>query len=216
MVATVWLLPSVFTMIEAQSGPIPEPLRRAMTMGLVGSLSVVMVVLPAALVLFYRSPHVRATCEARDPVPRWTDGHSPAVLGLSLSLVLLAISLVPSMLQNNGLALCFGAVLTGAPGLAINLALAAVWMYCAWSTLRLDPRGWWATAISFTLATASAVVTVARVSPAAVYGAMGLSAEPMASIGLPGSGVLIALAVGCWLSLVGYLMYVRPHFRARR
>jgi uncharacterized membrane protein len=175
-----------------------------------------MLALPAALVLFYRSPHVRATCEARDPVPRWTDRRPPAILGLSLSMALLALSLLPSMLQNHGMAPCFGAVLTGAPGFAINLALMAVWMYCAWSTLRLDPRGWWAAAISFTLATASVVVTFARVDAADIYRSMGMTPEQMQAVVLPGSGVMIAVAIGCWLSLVGYLMYVRPHFRTRR
>jgi uncharacterized membrane protein len=187
-----------------------------MTAGLVVSLGLIMLALPAALVLFYRSPHVRATCEARDPVPRWTDRRPPALLGLSLSMALLALSLLPSMLQNHGMALCFGAVLTGAPGYAINLALMAVWMYCAWSTLRLDPRGWWATAVSFTLATASVVVTFVRVDTADLYRSMGMPPEQMQAVVLPGSGVMIAFAVGCWLSLVGYLMYVRPHFRTRR
>jgi hypothetical protein len=60
------------------------------------------------------------------------------------------------------------------------------------------------------------VVTFVRVDTADLYRSMGMPPEQMQAVVLPGSGVMIAFAVGCWLSLVGYLMYVRPHFRTRR
>ena len=34
---------------------------------------VIYIVIPGVAVLFYRSPHVKHTCEVRDPVERWTD-----------------------------------------------------------------------------------------------------------------------------------------------
>ena len=211
--ASVMLLPSVFLMVEAQSGPMPDGFRTAMTMTLIGLLSVGMVIVPGALVLFYRSRHVMATCLARDPVPRWTDGRPPWLLGLSLSLLLLALSLLPAIVVYHGLALCFGAILVGVPGMLVNLALAALWCACAWSVLRLELRGWWATALSFTVVTASAVVTLALREPADVWRAAGLTVDPFRAAGSdPGSGWMIALALACWLSLTGYLVYVRKRF----
>src|SRR5262245_58905710 len=49
-------------------------------------MSVLLVALPAALVFFHRSPHVKATCEMRDPVNRWTDACPLPVLGVALML----------------------------------------------------------------------------------------------------------------------------------
>jgi hypothetical protein len=48
---------------------------------------VVFVLLPAIWTYFYRSPHVKATCEARDPVARWTDACPLPVLGFCLWLL---------------------------------------------------------------------------------------------------------------------------------
>jgi hypothetical protein len=120
---------------------------------------------------------------------------------------------LPAVLFYNGLALCFGAIVVGVPGMLINLASAAVWGACAWSTLRLDSRGWWAAALSITLATASAVVTLARREPGDIWRAAGLPADHIDAIGGPGSTSMIALALICWLSIVGYLAYVRKRFR---
>jgi hypothetical protein len=213
--ASTLFLPAVFTMTELQSGPMPDGFRTAMTLGVIGILSLVMVILPGALVLFYRSRHVRATCVARDPVPRWTDGRPTSLIGLSLSLLLLALSLLPAVFLYNGMALCFGAIAVGAPGILVNLALAAIWCACAWSTLKLDPRGWWASAVSLTLATASAVVTLAWRDPADLSRAAGLPVEQVGGAVSSGSGIMIALALACWLSLIGSLLHVRKHFRFR-
>jgi hypothetical protein len=215
IVVTVLLLPSVFTMVELQSGPMPDGVRTSMTIVMVGALGAVMVLVPGALVLFYRSRHVLATCAARDPVPRWTDGRPTWLIGLSLSLALMAAALLPAVLFYDGLALCFGALVVGVPGMLINLALAAVWGACAWSTLRLEPRGWWATAISVTIGTASAVVTLAVRDPTEIWRAAGFPAEQVTAVIAPTSGWMIGLALACWLSLMGYLVYVRERFRSR-
>ena len=42
------------------------------------------IALPAVWIFFYKSRHVKATCEARDPVTRWTDACPLPVLGLCL------------------------------------------------------------------------------------------------------------------------------------
>jgi len=213
--ASMLFLPAVFAMTEWQSGPMPDGLKTAMTLGVIGVLSVVMVILPGALVLFYRSRHVLATCVARDPVPRWTDGRPTSLIGLSVSLLLLALSLLPAVFLYNGMAPCFGAIAVGAPGILVNVALGAIWCACAWSTLNLDPRGWWATAASITIATASFVVTLAWRDPADLWRAAGLPVEQVGGAVSSGSGLLIALALACWLSLIGSLLHVRKHFRPR-
>src|SRR4029079_15914317 len=45
---------------------------------------VIYIVIPGIAVLFYRSPHVKHTCDVRDPVARWTDRCPLPVLALCL------------------------------------------------------------------------------------------------------------------------------------
>lgn len=213
---TVAVLPTILGTLELQSGPIPDTARTILVATIVSLLGVVLVAIPAVLVLFYRSPHVAATCAARDPVPRWTDGRSTSLIGLSVSLALLAGSLVPSVLLYNGLALVFGAIVTGAPGIVVNVAFALLWAWCAWSTLKLQSRGWWLTLVSFSLFTAAAVVTLALRRPAEILAATGLPVEQTAMDPAIWSRLTIGIALACWLSLVGYLLYVKRQFDAVR
>jgi hypothetical protein len=207
------LLPSAFALAESQSGPMPDSLRTALTVTLLGVSSLILVLLPLALMLFYRSPDVQATCDARDPVPRWTDGRPLALIGVGLSLALMAASLLPAALFYNGVAPVFGAVLTGMPGVALNLALAMVWAYCAWGTVRGDLRAWWVAVISVSVASVSAALTFARIDPRDMLRLMGVAPDQLPPEWPMGPSTMIALVVAVWLSLMACLVSVKRHVR---
>src|ERR1700690_823737 len=81
------------------------------------------VLVPAVWTFFYNSRHVKATCEARDPAPRWTDACPLPVLGFSLWTWVA----VPTMLfmSLTGLAVmpCFGVFVSGLPGALFCLVI---------------------------------------------------------------------------------------------
>jgi len=60
---------------DAKAGQpaMPPAAITAMVVGMTLFFGVIFVLVPAVWTFFYSSRHVKATCEARDPVPRWTD-----------------------------------------------------------------------------------------------------------------------------------------------
>jgi len=64
----------------------PEAARTVAMIVALGFMGLLFIVLPGGLILVYQSRHTKATCEARDPVPRWTDACPLPVLALSLML----------------------------------------------------------------------------------------------------------------------------------
>lgn len=92
MVVLAFVLPQFGALIKsAQPAGAPPLAEAAQTVAMIligGMVFVIYVVLPGVWFLFYRSPHVKATCEAHDPVPRWTDACPLPVLTVSLWLAL--------------------------------------------------------------------------------------------------------------------------------
>jgi len=64
---------------------------------------------------FYSSRHVKATCEARDPVPRWTDACPLPVLALCLWAWLCLPMMLFMPFSGHMVMPFFGMFLTGAP-----------------------------------------------------------------------------------------------------
>jgi hypothetical protein len=177
-------------------------------------LAAVYVVLPAVLLLFYRSPHVAATCRERGAHHQWTDGVPQQVVTLVI-LWLAASASVAVMPAYNWLMPFFGALATGSAGAA---AWAAVGLLCVVLAVGSARRRPWALTAGLVLAgagTLSAVVTSALVEPSAMVAAMQLPAEQQALMsGLENVGrwpvMLFWLIVGG--SFVLYLMRLRPVF----
>jgi hypothetical protein len=87
MVAMSIILPSVMTNAVAASHPPGNSLdpMRGVEIALFftfGFLGFIFILLPGIWTFFYYSPHVRATCEVRDPNPSWTDGLPAALLSV--------------------------------------------------------------------------------------------------------------------------------------
>ena len=101
-------------------------------------LGIFFVAVPAVWTFFYNSRHVKATCEARDPVMRWTDACPLPVLGFCLWLWFGVPMMLLMPIIGRGVMPFFGMFLTGLPGSLFCLAIAAIWGYAAWLLYHLD------------------------------------------------------------------------------
>jgi hypothetical protein len=181
-----------------------------------GFLTVIFVILPGLLVLFYRSPHVKATCDARDPVTRWTDACPLPVLAVSLFLAYGAVSMALMLLCYHGVMPFFGCLLSGLPGGTLMLAIIALWVYCAWAIYHLKSAGWWTVLITIAALLVSAVLTFSRVDLMDMYRLMGYPDQQIEQIQrfnfLTNRSMLVLMSVGSLPSL-GYLLYIKRYFR---
>ena len=209
---TALVLPSLVN-AASQGGPLPDGFETVIMATTIGMLTLVMVALPSVVILFYRGRDVQATCDARDAVPRWTDGLPLALIGLSISLALMAASLLPAVLFYNGAAPAFGVVISGLSGVVMNLVLIAVWAYCAWGLLRGDLRAWWAAVVSVTVASASAALTFAWIDTREMLRLMGAPPGQFPPEWSPGASTMIMLVVAVWLSVIAGLVSVKRHVR---
>ncbi|HTH48030.1 MAG TPA: hypothetical protein VMB21_10995, partial [Candidatus Limnocylindria bacterium] len=176
---------------------------------------VIFIVLPGVWSLFYRSPHVKATCEARDPAERWTDRCPAPVLTISIWLLLGVPMMLSVPVAYHGVMPFFGVFLTGLKGTLVYLLLAGVWTYAAWAVYRLDPKGWWVTLISFTLFGASAAVTYSQHGLDEMYVLMGFpeqQVEQLRHFGALSRQTMIVWSLWLEALLVVSLLYVRKYF----
>ncbi len=210
-----FLLPRIFQQPPPGGHPMPEG---ALTIALVVTLAimgVMFVVLPGLLVLFYRSRHVKATCEARDPVERWTDACPLPVLALSLFLVFGMVSMVPMAVAYHGVMPFFGRLLSGPPGTALILAMIAVWGYCAVASYRCEISAWWILLISFVVLTVSSILTFSRVDPMEMYRLMGYPEHQVEQLKqyslLWGNRLMLFMSLSP-VPFLGYLLYVKKYF----
>ena len=188
-----------------------------LVMGLVFLImGVIFIVLPGIWVLFYRSRHVKATCEARDPVERWTDRCPVPVLTISVWLAISVPMLLLMPVAYRGVMPFFGVYLSGLPGSLFYLASAVVTAYSGWAVYRLDPKGWWVTLLSFTLMLISGVVTYLRQDMTEMYRLMGFpeqQLEQMRAMGKISQPLMIGWMVFMEVLLVASMLYVKKHFR---
>jgi hypothetical protein len=224
-----WLIIGVFSMafqivllprVLATPGPtgatMPHAALAAMMVTMLVVLGIVFIALPAIFVWFYGSRHVKATCEARNPRPSWTDGCPLPLLALCLWLASGAIGMLAMPLAGMSALPLFGKLVTG-PGAALAFVLLAVaWAWAAWATYRRQLAGWWFIFIALIVFAASCLVTFLRVDPLEMYRVMGYpeqQIEQMRSLGFltgPTMAWLSAGGAGLWLVL---LLWVRRYFK---
>jgi len=174
------------------------------------------VLLPGAFVLFYRSPHVAATCRIRDSQPQWTDDLPRRLLTLVIVWALAAVSVL--MMPAYGFIVpFFGVVLSGASGAAVWAAILVMCVALTWGSARRAPWAWWGGVAAIILATLSSVITALRVDPAAFILAMDLPEQQTAllsEIAMPEQWVMALVWVVMWGTFLAYLMTVRRFFFA--
>ena len=216
LVSMAFLLPKMMASFPsggAPGGPAPPPEAIGVMMVVMFLVfGVLFAVLPAVWTFFYHSRHVKATCEARDPVARWTDSCPLPVLGLCLWSGVSAPMVLIMPITGHAVMPFFGMFLTGMPGGLFCLAIAAIWGYAAWSMYKLEPRGWWVMLIALCVLMASGLLTFARHDMIEMYR---LLDYPEAQIEqMQKSGVLMGnqmtwLMAFFMLPFLGYLLFVR-------
>jgi len=215
MVVAVLLVPAMLRGIAAASD-LPPNFVFIMVLVIFGILGFLYVLLPGAFVLFYRSPHVAATCRARDRSPQWTDDLPRRLLTLVIVWAMAAVSVL--LMPAYGFVVpFFGVVLNRASGAAVWAAILAGCVALAWGSARRAPWAWWGGVAAIILATLSSVITALCVDPAALILAMDLPEQQTAllsGIAMPGRWVMALLWVVMWGTFLVYLMTVRRSFFA--
>jgi hypothetical protein len=182
-------------------------------------LAIFFVALPSAMALFYRSKHVKATCEARDPVVRWTDTCPMQVLATSLWLGAGALGTLALPVIYRSVMPLFGILLSGAPATVVLLGCSALFFYLAWGTYRLKIAAWWVAVVATALLSISAAVTFLKVDLLEIYRQMGYperQIEMIRNIGLY-SGKNLGLCTAAFsLLFLGYLFWIKKYFNQPR
>jgi hypothetical protein len=176
------------------------------------------ILLPAVWIFFYKSPHVKATCEARDPVTRWTDACPLPVLALGLWLLFVVPMWLLIPIVGHGVMPFFGMFLTGLPGSLLCLVMAFLWAYAAWLLYKLDARGWWLILIASLVFMVSTLVTYARHDIIEVYQLMGYpeaQIEQIRKVDLLTSHRMNWLMMFCTLPFLAYILFVKKYFRPK-
>jgi hypothetical protein len=99
------------------------------------------VVVPLALILFYRSPNVRATCIALDPHPRWTERVPLPLLALALWTLFGGVTM---MAMSSYAVLPLGRqIITGPLAVLAYFALGLFMLYLSWGLYTRTRVAWW-------------------------------------------------------------------------
>lgn len=179
LIAVLVFMPGLFDQMQAGAGqPMPPQAFIVVKAITVGFLALFYIVLPGALVLFYGSRHVKATCAWRDPKPRWTD---------RCPLPVLAISLLSGFWAACGFFAgfygwatpFFGTILTGGAGAAATLLVMLIMGYTAWAAYRLRIEAWWLAVGLVAAWGVSAVTTFSRVDLMEFYERMSFPPDQM-------------------------------------
>jgi hypothetical protein len=210
------IMPQIQAAAPPGGQPLPEGVQGPIFIATLLVMIVAMIVLPGALLLFYSGKNVKATCEALEPVQRWTDACPLPVLALALLLGLSTLSL-PTMLWAYKTVLpFFGVLVVGTPAKAIFILFTAVMGYCAWAVYRLKPVGWWIALIAYALFMISGIITFARVNLMDLFRQMGLPGEQIAQMQQTrflNGHYIIWYMIGFTVPFFGFLIYVKKFFQ---
>ena len=214
---TAVIQPRILGAGSVAGAALPAGMRLAMMVIPLVFLGVVFVVLPAGMAWFYSSGHVKATCEASDPQPHWTDACPLPVLAVSCWLWFGSLAMLLLPLGYGGVLPFFGVLLSGLPGGLLCAVLAAVWPWLGWLFYRRRPAGWWILAGVLVLLGVSNAITFARVDVLELYQKLGYpeaQIELMKSQGLLVGGTFLWWTLGAMVPLLGYLFWVKRFFGA--
>jgi hypothetical protein len=174
------------------------------------------VLVPAVWIFFYNSRQVKATCEARDPVPRWTDACPLPVLGFVLWTWLVVPMMLLWPLTGHAVMPCFGMFVAGLPAALFCVVVAVIWGVAGWWLYRLDARGWWLILVAMGLFTVSSLLTYANHDISELYQLQGLpqaQIDQMQKMGLFTGNRMAWISVLCMLPFLGYLLFIKKYLR---
>lgn len=207
------LMPDMYDKM-GQSGQMPPEAAAFMKYVMTAFMTVVYVIIPAVLVLFYSSKNVKATCEFRDPQIRWTDKCPLPVLAVSLIFGFWAVSMLFMGFHRWAIPF-FGTILSGMPAAAVVLVVILVLGYIAWGLYKLSIKAWWYAVLLTILWALSTGITFSRVSMMDFYEKMNFperQLEIMKQYGMPEASA-IGLFFGLWVvGFLVYLLYTKKYF----
>ncbi len=198
-----FVLPHMFDVMTQQGQPTLQPtVLRIVKIFTAVFMLIVYIVIPGALFLFYRSPHVKRTCEVRDPVERWTDRCPLPVLALSLPMGIGGFGVLCVMAWFHVVPV-FGVFLAGGAGLLATGLIGGLLLYLARGFYRLQVQAWWIALGMLVLGEISALVTFLRADLGEMYLKMGLDQRAAAM-----SGQLVAQPAFKWMTLLSILPWL--------
>ncbi|MFO1458156.1 MAG: hypothetical protein U1G08_02015 [Verrucomicrobiota bacterium] len=182
-------------------------------------LGFLFVLIPGIWVAFYGNRNVKATCEARNPAPSWTDACPLPLLAVSLWLGFSALGMPMSFLSYRAVLPVFGILLTGPWAVLTSIGLTLVWGLGAWWLYRREARGWWLVVGAFLIFGISNFITYSRLDPIVIYEQMGFPATQIDAMkGTPWmSGDTIRwLTTAVLVPILAYMVAIRRYLRAER
>ena len=225
-ISWIWLLTGICTLLICilvvpgvmrelgAAEALPPELMLLVVLVTIGVIGLLYVVLPGLFVLFYRSPHVAATCRDRHPEPQWIDDCPQKLLTLTVVWVLAGVSVL-LMPAYNFFFPVFGAVLTGVAGAALWALVLAVCVVLAVGTCRRAPWAWWSGVLLTIAAAISSSLVALRYDLAEITTLMNLPEEQVsliAALGLPDGWPMALINALVWGTFVVYLMTLRRFF----
>jgi hypothetical protein len=196
---------------------LPDEAVRLVAMAITGAVMFfIFILVPSCFIIFYQGKNVKATVEARDPSPNWTDACPMPVLTLSLGFGFGVVTMLPMLFLGQKIVLpFFGILLTGVPGILFYLAFMAVLAYLTWGLYRLQPMAWWITAGLIVVMAISTILTFLRVDLMEMYRLMGYPEEQIRELReLNFSGSLMVWWSAIFAAVfVGYMLWVKRYFR---
>ena len=180
--------------------------------------AVFMIGLPASLLAFYRSPHVKATCEAAAPEPCWTDGCPLPVLGAALWFASMTLTLPWMGWLYGGLYPFFGHFVRGAAGHGLWMVSGLLSGIATYGIYRRIHTLWLLGLVLVLGQGISATVTYAVVDPKELFAAMGIEGaalEQIERMGMIRPSYLIGSVAAAILPMVGLLLWARACFPKR-
>ena len=171
------------------------------------------VLLPGLAILFYRSPHTKATVEALDPKPSWTDLPTP-LLAFAVWMMFGAVSLIFCTFMYPSLPLG-PYILHGLPMYALLAFFAAMTLFIAFGALKRRPAAWWTAVALAVVGMVWAVVLMPKTDFVSWYRDSGLANDPrqMEMMKSIYTGPFFTIWMGVfWLAYLGFLLYLRRYF----
>jgi hypothetical protein len=206
----IFIMPDMYRQMGA-TGQIPAGVANIIMYVTMGFMAVLYILIPAILALFYRSPHVKATCEVYNPDQSWTDACPLPVLALSLLLGFWALCM-PTMGFYGWALPLFGVILTGPAGATAALTIAIIMAIIARGIYKLDNRAWTGALAVTVLWALSIAITFSRVSLMEFYEKMDFQEEQLELLRPfceSSHSVMIAMGAIWLLIFLGYLLYTK-------
>lgn len=171
------------------------------------------VAIPLALILFYRSPNVRATCLELDPQPRWTERVPLPLLGLSMWMALSAVSMIAA--ASYAVLPLGRQIIIGPIAVVVDCVLGLILVYVSWGLYMRKLVAWW-TGMAWSVITGIYGLLVFRnLDYEKLTAAMHLPKTP----GVPDLAAIyrnpwfVGWIAVFWAAYFGYFVFVRRYFR---